>query len=152
MQQYPQFFDPQAYQCEDVQIAFFLAHMGNVAWINKPTLAYSCGKHTISNPDSEEKQFLFWANATKLSYDLAQSFNLKDTQLDIFFQARIHKLLMHAFRSGKPSLRTKAIKMQQEMKIDNNRQIRFSKILLFPGIWQVMRSFRSIIKSTKTQN
>lgn len=152
MQQYPQFFDPQAYKCEDVQIAFFLAHMGNVAWIDKPTLAYSCGKHTISNPDSEEKQFLFWANATKLSYDLAQSFNLKDTQLDIFFQARIHKLLMHAFRSGKPSLRTKAIKMQQEMKIDNNRQIRFSKILLFPGIWQVMRSFRSIIKSTKTQN
>lgn len=152
MQQYPQFFDPLAYQCEDVQIAFFLAHMGNVAWINKPTLAYSCGKHTISNPDSEEKQFLFWANATKLSYDLAQSFNLKDTQLDIFFQARIHKLLMHAFRSGKPSLRTKAIKMQQEMKIDNNRQIRFSKILLFPGIWQVMRSFRSIIKSMKTQN
>ena len=110
----------------------------------------SCGKHTISNPDSEEKQFLFWANATKLSYDLAQSFNLKDTQLDIFFQARIHKLLMHAFRSGKPSLRTKAIKMQQEMKIDNNRQIRLSKILLFPGIWQVMRSFRSIIKSMKT--
>lgn len=152
MQQYPQFFDPQAYKCEDVQIAFFLAHMGNVAWIDKPTLAYSCGKHTISNPDSEEKQFLFWANATKLSYDLAQSFNLKDTQLDIFFQARIHKLLMHAFRSGKPSLRTKAIKMQQEMKIDNNRQIRFSKILLFPGIWQVMRSFRSIIKSMKTQN
>lgn len=152
MQQYPQFFDPQAYQCEDVQIAFFLAHMGNVAWIDKPTLAYSCGKHTISNPDSEEKQFLFWANATKLSYDLAQSFNLKDTQLDIFFQARIHKLLMHAFRSGNPSLRTKAIKMQQEMKIDNNRQIRFSKILLFPGIWQVMRSFRSIIKSMKTQN
>lgn len=152
MQQYPQFFDPQAYKCEDVQIAFFLAHMGNVAWINKPTLAYSCGKHTISNPDSEEKQFLFWANATKLSYDLAQSFNLKDTQLDIFFQARIHKLLMHAFRSGKPSLRTKAIKMQQEMKIDNNRQIRFSKILLFPGIWQVMRSFWSIIKSMKTQN
>lgn len=152
MQQYPQFFDPQAYQCEDVQIAFLLAHMGNVAWIDKPTLAYSCGKHTISNPDSEEKQFLFWANATKLSYDLAQSFNLKDTQLDIFFQARIHKLLMHAFRSGKPSLRTKAIKMQQEMKIDNNRQIRFSKILLFPGIWQVIRSFRSIIKSMKTQN
>lgn len=152
MQQYPQFFDPQAYQCEDVQIAFFFAHMGNVAWIDKPTLAYSCGKHTISNPDSEEKQFLFWANATKLSYDLAQSFNLKDTQLDIFFQARIHKLLMHAFRSGKPSLRTKVIKMQQEMKIDNNRQIHFSKILLFPGIWQVMRSFRSIIKSMKTQN
>ena len=152
MQQYPQFFDPQSYLCEDVQIAFFLAHMGNVAWIDKATLAYSCGKHTISNPNSEEKQFHFWANATKLSYNLAQSFNLKDKQLDIFFQARIHKLMMHAFRSGKPSLKIKAMEMQQEMNIEDNRQIRICKILLFPGIWQMMRHIRSIIKSIKTQN
>ena len=100
----------------------------------------------------EEKQFHFWANATKLSYNLAQSFNLKDKQLDIFFQARIHKLMMHAFRSGKPSLKIKAMEMQQEMNIEGNRQIRICKILLFPGIWQMMRYIRSIIKSIKTQN
>ncbi|MBQ5681187.1 MAG: hypothetical protein IIV20_06875, partial [Bacteroidaceae bacterium] len=69
-----------------------------------------------------------------------------------FFQARIHKLMMHAFRCGKPSLKIKAMEMQQEMNIEDNRQIRICKILLFPGIWQMMRYIRSIIKSTKTQN
>ena len=67
MQDYPQFFDPDTYQCEDMQIVFFLARMGKVAYLNKPTLAYSCGGSTVSNPDSEEKQFLFWANTTRLS-------------------------------------------------------------------------------------
>jgi len=44
------------------------------------------------------------------------------------------------------------MEMQQEMNIEDNRQIRICKILLFPGIWQMMRHIRSIIKSIKTQN
>lgn len=151
MQDYPQFFDPEAYQCEDVQIAFFLARMGKVAYIDKPTLAYSCGGITISNPESEEKQFLFWANTTRLSYDLAQTFNIKSEQLDEFFQARIHKLLMHAFRSGKSQLKTEALKMQREMNVADNRQIRFTKVLLLPIVWPIMRFFRNVLKSAKTQ-
>ena len=151
MQDYPQFFDPETYQCEDVQIAFFLARMGKVAYLDKPTLAYSCGGSTVSNPDSEEKQFLFWANTTRLSSDLARTFNINDIRLDEFFQARIHKLLMHAFRSGKSSLRTEALKMQREMNIADNRQIYFSKVLLLPIVWPVMRFFRNVLKSTKTQ-
>jgi len=151
MQDYPQFFNPETYQCEDLQIAFFLARMGKVAYLDKPTLAYSCGKNTISNPDSEEKQFLFWANTTRLSFDLAQTFNIKGERLDAFFQSRIHKLLMHAFRSGKSYLRTEALKMQQEMDVADNRQIRFSKLLLLPIVWPVMRFVRNVWKSTKTQ-
>lgn len=151
MLDYPQFFDPKTYQCEDVQIAFFLTRMGNIAYINKPTLAYSCGKTTISNPDSEEKQFMFWANTTQLSFDLAQTFNISDELLNIFFQARIHKLLMHAFRSGKSHLKTEALKMQQEMNVADNRQIRFTKVLLIPVVWQIMRFFRNVLKSTKSQ-
>lgn len=149
MQEYPHFFDPDAYRCEDIQIAFFLARMGNVAYIDRPTLAYSCGETTISNPDSEEKQFLFWANVTRLSYDLAHTFDINNQQLDRFFQARLHKLLMHAFRSGKSALRTEAMKMQQEMNIADNRQTRFTKFLLLPGVWTVTRQLRNIIKSRK---
>lgn len=151
MQDYPQFFDPDSYQCEDVQITFFLAKMGKVAYIDKPTLAYSCGSTTISNPDNEEKHFLFWANATILSFHLAQTFGIHDDKLDRFFQARIHKLLMHAFRSGEPSLKTRALQMQKEMNIANNRQIRFSKLLLLPGVWQTMLYFRNTVKSQKTR-
>lgn len=149
MQDYPQFFNPDAYQCEDIQISFFLARMGDVAYINKPTLAYSCGQETISNPDSEEKQFMFWANVTRLSYDLANTFHISDDRLNDFFQARIHKLLMHAFRSGKTSLRAKALSMQNEMGVRDNRQIRLVKFLTFPGIWQIMRSLRNFVKNTK---
>ena len=151
MQDYPQFFDAETYQCEDLQISFFLARMGKVAYLDKPTLAYSCGKSTISNPNSEEKQFLFWANTTRLSYDLAQTFNIKGKRLDDFFQARIHKLLMHAFRSGKSPLKFEALKMQQEMNVADNRQIRFSKLLLLPVVWPVMRFARNVLKSSKTQ-
>ena len=151
MRDYPQFFDPDAYQCEDVQIAFFLARMGNVAYIDQPTLAYSCGGTTISNPDSEEKQFRFWANATRLSFDLARAFNITETKLDAFFQARVHKLLMHAFRSGKASLRTEALKMQQEMNVAENRNTLFAKMLLLPGIWGVTRALRNAIKSIKSR-
>ena len=151
MQDYPQFFDAETYQCEDLQISFFLARMGKVVYLDKPTLAYSCGRSTISNPDSEEKQFLFWANTTQLSFDLAQTFNIKGKRLDDFFQARIHKLLMHAFRSGKSSLKFEALKMQQEMNVADNRQIRFSKLLLLPVFWPIMRFVRNVLKSSKTQ-
>ena len=153
MQNYPQFFDPDTYRCEDVQIAFFLARMGDVAYIDKPTLAYSCGGTTISNPESEEKQFLFWANATQLSFDLARTFCICDERLDAFFQGRIHKLLMHAFRSGKKPLRTEAMKMQRKMKITDNRQILYAKLLMFPGIWPLMRSARNhLLRSTRQKS
>ena len=69
--------------------------------------------------------------------------------LDTFFQARIHKLLMHAFRSGKPSLKKEAIRMQHDMNIASNRQIRQAKILLFPGLWKAMRLLRNRIKNAK---
>ncbi len=151
MQDYPQFFNPETYLCEDLQIAFFLARMGDVAYIDRPTLAYSCGGTTISNPDSEEKQFYFWANVTRLSFDLAQTFDIKDSRLDEFFQTRIHKLLMHAFRSGKSSLQSKALQMQQEMNVADNRQIRFTKVLLLPIVWPIMRFFRNVLKSSKTR-
>ena len=149
MHDYPQFFDPDTYRCEDVQIAFFLARMGKVAYIDKPTLAYTCGNSSISNPYNEENQFLFWANTTRLSFDLAQTFGIHDAQLDCFFQARIHKLLMHAFRSGMPSLKAKALEMQQEMNVADNRQTRLAKILLLHIVWPAMRTLRTVIKSLR---
>lgn len=55
----------------------------------------------------------------------------------------IHKLLMHAFRSDKPSLRTKALLIQKEMNVADNRQIRFARALMLPGLWPLMRSARN---------
>ena len=150
MERYPRFFDPEAYRCEDIQIAFFMARMGDVAYIDRPTLAYSWGGNSVSNPDSEEKQFHFWANTTELSYELANTFLIKDPRLEGFFQSRLHKLLMHAFRSGKSSLRTEALRIQQVLRIKDNRQTLQSKILLLPIIWPIMRRVRNFIKEKKT--
>ena len=149
MQEYPQFFNPDAYRCEDIQVVFNLARMGRVAYLPDQTLAYSCSVGTVSNPESEEKQFAFWANTTQLSYDLASTFNIHNERFNHFLQARIHKLLMHAFRSGKPSLKKEAIRMQHDMNIASNRQIRQAKILLFPGLWKAMRLLRNRVKNAK---
>ena len=151
MNEFPQFFDPDTYRCEDVQIPFLLARMGNVAYIDRPTLAYSWGGNSISNPPSEEKQFHFWANVTRLSYDLAQTFGIASPSLDSFMQARIHKLLMHAFRCGKPALRSEAIRMQHAMHIADNRHTRFAKFLTLPLIWPAMRCLRYVVVSLKAQ-
>ncbi len=149
MQEYPRFFDPEAYRCEDIQIAFFLARRGKVAYIDHPTLAYSWGGESISNPQDEEKQFRFWANMTRLSFDLADTFGIADRQLDTFLQRRIHKLLMHAFRSGNPDLRKEALRLQREMHIADNRQTLLSKFLMLPGVWTVMRHVRNAVKANK---
>ena len=149
MQEYPRFFDPEAYRCEDIQIAFFLARRGKVAYIDHPTLAYSWGGESISNPQDEEKQFRFWANMTRLSFDLADAFSIADRQLDTFLQRRIHKLLMHAFRSGNPDLRKEALRMQREMHIADNRQTLLAKFLMLPGVWTVMRHVRNAVKANK---
>ena len=146
MQEHPQFFDPETYHCEDVQTCFFLARMGDVAYIDRPTLAYSWGGESLSNPQNEEKQFHFWANVTHLSFDLSQFFHITSPRFDCFLQARIHKLLMHAFRSGKPALRAEALNMQKEMHIADNQHIRFAKLLTMPGIWPVMRRIRDLIR------
>ena len=84
--------------------------------------------------------------------DMREGINVLPTdciQLDAFFQGRIHKLLMHAFRSGKKPLRTEAMKMQHEMNIADNRQTLFSKMLLFPVVWPVMRFVRNLVKNKK---
>ena len=148
MERYPRFFDADTYRCEDIQISFFMARMGDVAYIDRPTLAYSWGGNSVSNPDSEEKQFHFWANTTQLSYELANTFLIKDPRLEGFFQSRLHKLLMHAFRSGKPSLRTEALRIQQVLRIKDNRQTRQSKFLLLPIVWPLMRRVRNVMKGT----
>ena len=149
MQEHPRFFDPDRYLCEDIQIAFFLALAGKVAYIDTPTLAYTCGATSISNPDSEERHFRFWANTTRLTHDLAATFGIADSQLDRFLQARIHKLLMHAFRSGKPQLRSQALLLQREMHLADTPRTLLAKLLLLPGIWQPMRLLRDAIKSRK---
>ena len=148
MEQHPHFFDPDAFRCEDIQIAFFLARMGDVAYIDRPTLAYSWGGNSVSNPDSEERQFLFWANTTRLSHELASAFGVADPRLKAFFRARLHKLLMHAFRSGKPALRREALLMQRELGIKSDRHILHSKVLLLPLVWPLMRRVRNIVKGT----
>lgn len=149
MEEYPWYFDADAYLCEDIQITFMLARMGKVCFLPEATLAYSSGGTSISNPDSEEKHFRFWANTTRLSFRLARDFNIQSKQLDRFFQARLHKLLMHAFRSGKPCLKADAICIEHELGIGRDRRILLAKALMLPVVWPVMRRIREFIKTRK---
>lgn len=146
MTNHPEYFDADRYDCEDMQIAFFLAQMGDVAYLDTPTLAYSCGKASVSNPKSEQQQFLFWANVTQLAFRLAAASGIASPQFDSFLQKRVLKLFHHAFLSGSPMLRSEAALLQRRMRVKDNAGIRIQKALTLPGIWPAALRLRKFIK------
>lgn len=95
--------------CEDLQIAFFMAKDGLIAYLPDVTLHYSQGKETISGPKDEKKMFRFFLRVTSLSYRLAQDFHIQGKRVDTFFSRRSFTLLMHAFRAHDKALRQEAI-------------------------------------------
>lgn len=147
MQRYPQFFDPERYRCEDVQITFLLAMMGDIAYIDTPTLAYGWGAASESNPASEAKQFRFWQNMTQLSFDLAQTFGISNAQLDRFFDARILKLYYHAFLSHEKNLCREARAMQTQLGREHTPWTLAARCIMQPGLWQLALGLRKLKKA-----
>ncbi len=146
MKDHPEYFDADRYDCEDMQIAFFLAQMGDVAYLDIPTLAYCWGKASVSNPKSERQQFRFWANVTQLAFRLAATSGIADPRFDRFLQKRVLKLFHHAFLAGEPTLRSEATRLQQRMHVKSNTSIRIRKALTLPGIWPAALHLRKFVK------
>ena len=96
--------------CEDLQIAFVLAHLGDVAYLPDTTLDYSVGHTSVSCQPDSAQQFRFVQRTASLSWLLASHFNLDTPRTRAFFALKSYELLMHAFRCGNTSLRDEALK------------------------------------------
>ena len=102
------FRDPEM-GCEDLQIAFFLAMKGKIAYIPDVTLHYSQGEETVSSSRDERKQFRFDCRVTMLSHVLSERYQIKGPAVSRFFSQRAFTLLMHAFRAYDKALRSEAL-------------------------------------------
>ncbi|MBR4920773.1 MAG: glycosyltransferase [Prevotella sp.] len=85
--------------CEDLQVAFVMAHQGMIAYIPECTLNYSQGEETVSSSKDEEKQFQFVRRVSAQSYYLSQKYDIHSVAIETFFQQRVFSLGMHAFRA-----------------------------------------------------
>lgn len=106
---YLHFFRNKTYRMEDVQVCFFLARMGRIAYLPDITLNYSRGEETVSWSYDELKQASFVRSSAQLTYDLATEFNLVTPKVVHHLQWRIYELMMHAFRSRNKELRHEAV-------------------------------------------
>lgn len=111
---YNEFFRNKAYRMEDVQICFFLARMGRIAWLPDVTLSYSRGEETISLSHNEVKQARFVQSAAQLTYDLATRFDLMTPKVTKYLQHKQYEVMMHAFRSHDKALRHDAISLSRQ--------------------------------------
>lgn len=102
------FRDPEM-GCEDLQIAFFLAMKGKIAYLPDVTLHYSQGEETVSSSRDERKQFRFDRRVTMLSHVLSERYHIKGPAVSRFFSRRAFTLLMHAFRAHDEALRREAL-------------------------------------------
>lgn len=145
-----QFFRNSAYPCEDIQVAFFLAKMGKVAYLDEVTLNYESFGESISCSDSSEKLFRFFMGATKLSYDLAVTFGLRTKEFDAFMSARCFSLFMHVFRTGNPLLRSDMVYQMCQWGIRDSQKIRLARFVTSNALlWSVGLKIRSAIVGLK---
>lgn len=121
---HPEFFRNKEYPCEDVQVAFFLAGMGKVAYLPDVTLNYSWGGESISNSANMEKQHRFYSKATRLVYDLTQKHYMMTPRINAFLQERFYGLMMFCFRMHSTTLRNETLAMQQEYGIRSDARLR----------------------------
>ena len=124
-----QLFRNKQWNCEDLQIVFFLAMKGRIAYLPDVTLHYSQGQETISNSNDSRKQFLFQKQTAMLSYLLSEAYQIKGKKVDRFFQQRSFALLMHAFRLHDHTLRADAIDCAREWKVRHTLPFRLVTII-----------------------
>ena len=96
--------------CEDLQICFAMARMGDIAYIPDSTLCYSCGKSSVSFSEDGAKQFRFVRQVTSLSFYLSERYDIRGRAVERYFSRRLTALLMHAFRCGSSALRDEAVR------------------------------------------
>ncbi len=136
LEKYKALFRGKDIVCEDLQIAFFEAQNGNIAYIPDVTLYYSQGGDTISSPRSIRKLFDFYKKATNQSHTIANTFSINTDTTRSFFSKRTYALLMHAFRAKDEQMRSEAIECQKLWNTNNNLAIIMVKaITAFQPLW-----------------
>jgi hypothetical protein len=136
--------------CEDLQIAFFEALNGNIAFIPDVTLYYSQGGDTISSPRSIRKLFDFYNKATNQSHTIANTFSINTDTTRNFFSKRTYALLMHAFRAKDQQMRSEAIECQKLWNTKNNLAILMIKaITAFQPLWTCALAIRKVVITLK---
>lgn len=149
-QEYNEFFRNKTYNMEDVQVCFFLARMGQVAYLPDITLSYSRGGETISFSTDEVKQARFIESATKLTYDLASRFDLMTPRIKKYLQQKQFGIIMHAFRSHNKELRDHAISLSERWHITSNAQTRVVRFCTSqPFLWQMVLILRQAFVEIK---
>lgn len=115
--------------CEDLQISFFEAMTGKIAYLPDVTLHYSQGEDSISSPKDIRKKFNFFKKATSQSHMISKTFGIRSQATDFFFRQRAFAMLMHAFRAHDVQLRNEAVNCQIQWGARNNTAIRMIKAI-----------------------
>lgn len=145
--EYLRYFRNDAYRLEDVQVCFFLARMGRIAYLPDVTLSYSQGEESVSFSYDEVKQARFVRSSALLTYDLATEFHLMTPKVKHHLQRRIFELFMHAFRSNSKELRRDTISLQKEWNLPSNAIIYFIRLVTSCRMtWSVALTFRYIVR------
>lgn len=148
--EYPEFFHGRQLGCEDLQIVFFCALHGSIAYLPQTTLSYSVGSCSVSNAqwgnDGERRQFRFVQRTAQLSHRLMTRFGVTRTALsDRFFADKLFALLMHAFRCHDRSLFAEALQYRcQWMVKPSFRHCLLSFIMGHERLWMPCLTFRNL--------
>ena len=149
--EYPSFFKNHEYNTEDLQLIFFMAKAGKIAYIPTPTLNYSINHISASNTFNEEKQFLFMEGIDQLCWDLSQKFNVKSKAINNHFKIKIFAIYMHAFRSMNKELLKRAKQKQKEWEVDDDTKLVITKFIISNCItWNIMLAVRKVFCKIKS--
>ena len=133
--------------CEDLPIAFHLAHAGNIAYLPDSTLCYSQGEETISASKDERKLFAFYEKVTEQSFWLSNEYNIKSDITKVFFQRRVFALLMHAFRAYDIRLCHEAIECQKRWAVKSTNSIRMIRLMMqCRPLWRLLLHLRKNLR------
>ena len=126
-QAHPSMFRGTDIVCEDLQVSFFEAMNGKIAYLPDVTLYYSQGENNISSPKDIRKQFDFFRKATNQSHEIAEAFGIRSYATERFFRQRTFAMLMHGFRAHDTQMRQEAIDCQKRWGAKNNVAIQMVK-------------------------
>ena len=140
-------FRSQDLACEDIQVAFFLAMNGKVAYLPDVTLYYNQGDETVSFSSDDRKQFRFVQRTTNLSHTLSRIYHIENQEVKLFFRQRSFALLMHAFRAYDKQLRQEAISSLKEWGITPSPVFRVVRLVTStPLLWRAALYLRKKLR------
>ena len=145
--------DTRLFRCEDLQVAFTMALRGKIAYLPDITLSYTIGGISASNRNSPQKQFKFVLGTTYLSHYLCEKHQLRNENINRYFQRRVFALFMHAFRAYDKQLRELAKQCEENWEVTPTLSIRLAKIITSNTLtWRIFLAIRKIFVWFKQNN